>query len=58
MARCEACQRPATKRCGDIEQATLGFCDEHYRQHVRDAHGGIPLPGCISPKARGGEGEK
>lgn len=52
MERCEICERTSAQvrlfACASIEQAMLWFCSEHYIEHVKSAHRGLPLPGCTS----------
>lgn len=43
---CEVCEGPGTHCCGSIDQPMLNFCEEHYREHVEEAHDRNPLPGC------------
>ena len=38
MSQCEICLKQATKTCGLESQPMLDFCDDCYKQHVREAH--------------------
>lgn len=49
-AVCEWCGKEATKCCASVDQASMWFCDFHYRIHVDAEHGGKPLPGSLMPE--------
>lgn len=52
MGRCEICERSSHEiqlvMCWGSDNDLLYFCREHYVQHVKEAHHGYPLPGCMS----------
>lgn len=52
MRRCEGCEGEATKTCSSLDEPALGFCDECYVRHVKNAHHGVPLPGAPSIEKR------
>jgi hypothetical protein len=50
--RCEACppdrQSASLFTCGSLDLPAVVFCPEHYIEHVKGAHGGHVMPGCVS----------
>lgn len=38
MIRCEACGKEAKETCGSLDEPMLGFCVQHFIEHVTTAH--------------------
>lgn len=38
MIRCEVCGQEAKETCGSLDEPMLGFCIQHFIEHVTTAH--------------------